>query len=76
MNFWDKEKIKAGRKAFNITQAELAFELGTRQQTVSEWELGLYKPGKAYQKLLSLAFEAIAVKKEKNVCIISENEKA
>jgi len=74
MNFWDAEKIKAGRKAFNVTQAELAFELGTRQQTISEWELGLYKPGKAYQKLLSLTFEAIAKKRENNVCVGTNNQ--
>ena len=27
-----------------LTQRELADRLGTRQQTISEWELGLYQP--------------------------------
>jgi len=27
-----------------MTQQQLAKELGTRQQTVSEWETGMYKP--------------------------------
>jgi hypothetical protein len=32
---------------------EFAELLGCRQQTISEWELGLYAPANAYGKLLS-----------------------
>lgn len=44
--------IKALRAVHELTQGQLAELLGTRQQTISEWELGRYPPGKAYQKLL------------------------
>lgn len=74
MSFWDAEKIKAGRRAFQITQYDLAEELGTNQQLISEWERGLRKPGRAYQKLLSVAFEAIAKKKETNAITSVEIE--
>jgi DNA-binding transcriptional regulator YiaG len=32
----------------------MADKLGTRQQTVSEWEVGLYEPRGASAKLLSI----------------------
>lgn len=40
-----------------MTQQQLAQELGTRQQTVSEWELGLYTPKGTSVKLLSMISE-------------------
>jgi DNA-binding transcriptional regulator YiaG len=40
-----------------MTQQELAGELGTRQQTISEWEIGLYTPRGASAKLLSIVAE-------------------
>jgi transcriptional regulator with XRE-family HTH domain len=40
-----------------LTQAELADELGTRQQTISEWETGLYQPRGLSERLLSLIAE-------------------
>jgi DNA-binding transcriptional regulator YiaG len=36
-----------------MTQRELADKLGTRQQTISEWETGMYKPRGASSTLLS-----------------------
>ncbi len=40
-----------------MTQQALAEELGTRQQTISEWELGLYRPRGASAKLLTIVAE-------------------
>ena len=54
---WDREKIRALRRHLKATQQEMAEEMGTRQQTVSEWETGLYKPRGASKKLLSILAE-------------------
>jgi DNA-binding transcriptional regulator YiaG len=35
----------------------MADRLGTRQQTISEWELGLYRPRGASSTLLSIVAE-------------------
>ena len=40
-----------------MTQHELADELGTRQQTVSEWETGMYRPRGTSATLLSIIAE-------------------
>lgn len=58
---WDSETIRRARKARNLTQAELAEGLGCRQQTISEWELGMYGPKNAYQKLLTMFFGAAPI---------------
>lgn len=40
------------RKKRNITQTELASEMGVSQAAVAQWESGKFKPnGEAYQKL-------------------------
>ena len=54
---WDKEKIRALRRHLKATQEEMAEEMGTRQQTVSEWETGLYRPRGASKKMLSILAE-------------------
>ena len=54
---WNGIYIKALRTHLGKTQEEFAEELGTRQQTISEWELGLYKPRGASSKLLSIIAE-------------------
>ena len=54
---WDGEMIKALRLHMGATQAELAEEMGVRQQTISEWELGLYQPKRAMSKLLAVTAE-------------------
>ncbi|MCC6276371.1 MAG: helix-turn-helix domain-containing protein [Oligoflexia bacterium] len=51
---WDQNRIKELRQRLNLTQAEFARTLGCRQQTISEWELGMYIPGNAYGRLLDL----------------------
>jgi DNA-binding transcriptional regulator YiaG len=40
-----------------LTQANMANELGTRQQTISEWELGIYAPRGTSVKLLNIIAE-------------------
>jgi transcriptional regulator with XRE-family HTH domain len=40
-----------------FTQQQLSDELGTRQQTVSEWETGVYQPRGASARLLTLVAE-------------------
>lgn len=54
---WNKEKIRALRKHLNLTQVKLAEELGTRQQTISEWEKGMYRPRGASATLLNIVAE-------------------
>lgn len=61
---WDEESIRRLREKLNLTQAELAEELGTRQQTISEWETGMYKPRGASAKLLSIVAERARFKYE------------
>jgi DNA-binding transcriptional regulator YiaG len=54
---WSKDEIKALRQHLNLTQVKLAEELGTRQQTISEWEKGMYRPRGASVTLLSIIAE-------------------
>jgi DNA-binding transcriptional regulator YiaG len=54
---WSKEEIRALRQHLNLTQVKLAEELGTRQQTISEWEKGMYRPRGASATLLSIVAE-------------------
>lgn len=41
---WNRQKIMELRRHLGVTQCEMAKSLGTRQQTISEWELGTYRP--------------------------------
>ena len=54
---WDGNNIRALRNHLGLTQRELADRLGTRQQTISEWETGIYKPRGASATLLSIIAE-------------------
>ena len=54
---WDSRGIRALREHLGFTQQELADELGTRQQTISEWETGMYSPRGASATLLSIIAE-------------------
>jgi DNA-binding transcriptional regulator YiaG len=51
---WDQSSIKALRSHLKMTQAGMAEELGTRQQTISEWETGEYQPRGTSARLLSI----------------------
>ncbi len=63
---WDRDKIRALRQHMGVTQRELAERMGTRQQTISEWELGLYKPRGASSTLLSIVAERAEFKYNAN----------
>jgi len=54
---WDSERICALRRHLGLTQRELAEKLGTRQQTISEWETNMYRPRGASATLLSIVAE-------------------
>lgn len=54
---WDAQRVRALRRHLGYTQQQLSDELGTRQQTVSEWETGMYQPRGASARLLSLIAE-------------------
>ena len=54
---WDAGSIQSLRRHLGLTQSELSEKLGTRQQTISEWETGMYQPRGASAKLLSIIAE-------------------
>jgi DNA-binding transcriptional regulator YiaG len=54
---WDAERIRALREHLGMTQQQLAEELGVRQQTISEWEVGMYAPRRSTSKYLNLIAE-------------------
>ncbi len=54
---WDAASVRALRRHLGLTQNGMADELGTRQQTVSEWETGLYRPRGASARLLTIIAE-------------------
>lgn len=54
---WDAESIRALRKFMGLTQQQMSEELGMRQQTISEWETGMYRPRGGISRLLTLVAE-------------------
>lgn len=54
---WGAGQIRALREHLQMTQGDLAEELNVRQQTVSEWETGRYRPRGTSEKLLSIVAE-------------------
>lgn len=54
---WDAGKVRALRRHLKLSQQEMAEELGVRQQTVSEWETGIYQPRGASLTLLNIIAE-------------------
>ena len=54
---WDGDNIRALRNHLGLTQREMAEQLGTRQQTISEWEKGLYRPRGTSSTLLTIVAE-------------------
>lgn len=57
---WDSEQIRGLRSRLGLTQQELAEALGVRQQTVSEWETGSYRPRGASVRMLRHVAERAA----------------
>jgi DNA-binding transcriptional regulator YiaG len=54
---WDADRVRLLRERLGLTQRQLADELGVRQQTVSEWETGMYQPRGASVRMLRLVAE-------------------
>jgi DNA-binding transcriptional regulator YiaG len=54
---WDARSVRGLRRHLALTQEQLAEELGVRQQTVSEWETGAYRPRGASVRLLTMVAE-------------------
>ena len=67
---WDGQQVRALRQHLKLTQAKLAGELGTRQQTISEWETGMYKPRGTSSTLLTLVAERSGFKYKPNAKIV------
>lgn len=54
---WDGPRVHALRRWLQDSQTELAERLGTRQQTVSEWETGSSRPRRMSRRLLGMVAE-------------------
>jgi DNA-binding transcriptional regulator YiaG len=54
---WDGQGVRSLRQHMRLTQSKMAEELGTRQQTISEWETGMYRPRGTSATLLTLVAE-------------------
>jgi len=54
---WSGEMVKSLRHHLGYSQIELAEELGVRQQTISEWENGIYEPKRSSSMLLTFFAE-------------------
>ncbi|MBI2304331.1 MAG: helix-turn-helix domain-containing protein [Chloroflexi bacterium] len=54
---WQRDEVHALRQHLGMTQREMAEELGIRQQTISDWETGAYRPRGASATLLSMVAE-------------------
>lgn len=50
---WNGGLVRALRYHMDVTQSELAKELSMRQQTISEWETGMYEPSRTTSRRLS-----------------------
>lgn len=57
---WKAQRIRALRQHLGLTQEQMAAEMGTRQQTISEWEIGQYEPRGTSARLLTLIAERAA----------------
>jgi DNA-binding transcriptional regulator YiaG len=57
---WDSARVRQLRRSLGLTQRGLADKLGVRQQTVSEWETGAYRPRGAAARLLDIVAENAA----------------
>jgi DNA-binding XRE family transcriptional regulator len=54
---WEASSVRALRHHLGLSQRDMAEEMGVRQQTVSEWETGLYRPRGASARLLAIIAE-------------------
>ncbi len=56
---WDALSIRALRSYMGFSQQQMSDELGVRQQTISEWETGMYRPRGGMLTLLSIVAERV-----------------
>ena len=56
---WNSESIKELRKSLDLSQSEFSKKLGIREQTVSEWETGVYSPRGGSITLLDIAAKEV-----------------
>ena len=54
---WDSQQVRALRAHLGASQQQLADRLGTRQQTVSEWETASSSPRRMSRRLLTMVAE-------------------
>ncbi len=55
---WPPVAVQRFRASLGLSQRELAARVGTRQQTISEWETGTRAPRRMSRRLLHLVAEA------------------
>jgi DNA-binding transcriptional regulator YiaG len=61
---WESQSIQALRHHLGMSQQAMAENLGVRQQTISDWETGMYEPRGASVTLLSIVAEKADFKYE------------
>ena len=54
---WNSNSIRALRRHLEMSQQQMSEELGIRQQTVSDWELGYHRPRGGMARLLTIVAE-------------------
>lgn len=54
---WNADRIRALRRYMGLSQQQMSERLGIRQQTVSEWETGMYQPRGGMVTLLTMVAE-------------------
>ncbi len=54
---WNADSIRALRQHLEMSQQKMSEELGIRQQTVSDWELGSHRPRGGMAHLLTIVAE-------------------
>ena len=57
---WDPEAVRTLRERLGDSQQAFAGRLGTRQQTVSQWERGASNPRRMARRLLTMLAEEAA----------------
>lgn len=58
---WSPASVQRLRARLGLSQAELAERVGTRQQTISEWETGTRTPRRMSRRLLRMVAEASGI---------------
>jgi DNA-binding transcriptional regulator YiaG len=59
---WDATSVRALRRHLDMSQQQMSEELGIRQQTISDWELGYHRPRGGMAHLLTIVAERASFK--------------